>query len=136
MAVIHFSIKVIGTVICLPLYLLITSVLQLDFIHIAVTPWNIAMVHTIYNLAITAILMPFTKYLVKLGKWLVKAKDGNGTLGTPCSTAPDLLLLRSPFGGAAGSVTTIPSDGRDGKRFAGTGDLLSAPTMSRTPRWY
>lgn len=30
-AVIHFSIKVIGTVICLPLYLLITSVLQLDF---------------------------------------------------------------------------------------------------------
>ena len=32
-------------------------------------------VHTMYNLAITAILMPFTKYLVKLGKWLVKAKD-------------------------------------------------------------
>ena len=94
-AVIHFSIKVIGTVICLPLYLLITSVLQLDFIHIAVTPWNIAMVHTIYNLAITAILMPFTKYLVKLGKWLVKAKDETAPKDS-MQYAPDLLLLRSP----------------------------------------
>ena len=72
-AVIHFSIKVIGTVICLPLY----------------------MVHTIYNLAITAILMPFTKYLVKLGKWLVKAKDETAPKDS-MQYAPDLLLLRSP----------------------------------------
>ena len=55
-AVIHFSIKVIGTLICLPLYLLFTSLLKLDFIYNAVTPWNIAMVHTIYNLAITCLL--------------------------------------------------------------------------------
>ena len=94
-AVIHFSIKVIGTLICLPLYLLFTSLLKLDFIYNAVTPWNIAMVHTIYNLAITAILMPFTKYLVKLGKWLVKAKDETAPKDA-MQYAPDLLLLRSP----------------------------------------
>ena len=94
-AVIHFSIKVIGTIICLPLYLLFTSLLKLDFIYNAVTPWNIAMVHTIYNLAITAILMPFTKYLVKLGKWLVKAKDETAPKDA-MQYAPDLLLLRSP----------------------------------------
>ena len=94
-AVIHFSIKVIGTLICLPLYLLFTSLLKLDFIYNAVTPWNIAMVHTIYNLAITAILMPFTKYLVKLGKWLVKAKDETAPKDA-MKYAPDLLLLRSP----------------------------------------
>ena len=94
-AVIHFSIKVIGAIICLPLYLLFTSLLKLDFIYNAVTPWNIAMVHTIYNLAITAILMPFTKYLVKLGKWLVKAKDETAPKDA-MQYAPDLLLLRSP----------------------------------------
>ena len=106
-AVIHFSIKVIGTIICLPLYLLFTSLLKLDFIYNAVTPWNIAMVHTIFNIVTTAILlpfnrlleklaiMPFTKYLVKLGKWLVKAKDETAPKDA-MKYAPDLLLLRSP----------------------------------------
>ena len=94
-AVIHFSIKVIGTLICLPLYLLATSVFQLEFVHHTVTPWNIAMVHTVYNLAITALLMPFTNQLVKLGKWLVKAKEETAPKDS-MQYAPDLLLLRSP----------------------------------------
>lgn len=94
-AVIHFSIKVIGTLICLPLYLLATSVFQLEFVHYTVTPWNIAMVHTVYNLAITALLMPFTNQLVKLGKWLVKAKEETAPKDS-MQYAPDLLLLRSP----------------------------------------
>lgn len=94
-AVIHFSIKVIGTLICLPLYLLVTSVFQLEFVHYTVTPWNIAMVHTVYNLAITALLMPFTNQLVKLGKWLVKAKEETAPKDS-MQYAPDLLLLRSP----------------------------------------
>ena len=94
-AVIHFSIKVIGTLICLPLYLLVTSVFQLEFVHYTVTPWNIAMVHTVYNLAITALLMPFTNQLVKLGKWLVRAK-GETAPKDSMQYAPDLLLLRSP----------------------------------------
>ena len=94
-AVIHFSIKVIGTLICLPLYLLATSVFQLEFVHYTVTPWNIAMVHTVYNLAITALLMPFTNQLVKLGKWLVRAKEETAPKDS-MQYAPDLLLLRSP----------------------------------------
>ena len=94
-AVIHFSIKVIGTLICLPLYLLATSVFQLECVHYTVTPWNIAMVHTVYNLAITALLMPFTNQLVKLGKWLVKAKEETAPKDS-MQYAPDLLLLRSP----------------------------------------
>ena len=94
-AVIHFSIKVIGTLICLPLYLLVTSVFQLEFVHYTVTPWNIAMVHTVYNLAITALLMPFTNQLVKLGKWLVRAKEETAPKDS-MQYAPDLLLLRSP----------------------------------------
>ena len=94
-AVIHFSIKVIGTLICLPLYLLATSVFQLGFVHYTVTPWNIAMVHTVYNLAITALLMPFTNQLVKLGKWLVRAKEETAPKDS-MQYAPDLLLLRSP----------------------------------------
>ena len=94
-AVIHFSIKVIGTLICLPLYLLATSVFQLEFVHHTVTPWNIAMVHTVYNLAITALLMPFTNQLVKLGKWLVRAKEETAPKDS-MQYAPDLLLLRSP----------------------------------------
>ena len=94
-AVIHFSIKVIGTLICLPLYLLVTSVFRLEFVHYTVTPWNIAMVHTVYNLAITALLMPFTNQLVKLGKWLVKAKEETAPKDS-MQYAPDLLLLRSP----------------------------------------
>ena len=92
---IHFSIKVIGTLICLPLYLLATSVFQLEFVHYTVTPWNIAMVHTVYNLAITALLMPFTNQLVKLGKWLVRAKEETAPKDS-MQYAPDLLLLRSP----------------------------------------
>ena len=53
------------------------------------------MVHTVYNLAITALLMPFTNQLVKLGKWLVRAKEETAPKDS-MQYAPDLLLLRSP----------------------------------------
>lgn len=95
-AVIHLSIKVIGTLICLPLYLGFAALLDLGFIEKTVTPVTVALIHTVYNIAITLILMPFTKLLVRLGRFLVPEENAQKQLEKETAYAPDLLLLRSP----------------------------------------
>lgn len=95
-AVIHLSIKVIGTLICLPLYLGLAALLDLGFIEKAVTPVTVALIHTVYNIAITLILMPFTRLLVRLGRFLVPEETHQKQPEEEIAYAPDLLLLRSP----------------------------------------
>ena len=73
-AALHVSIKIIGTVICLSLYLVLDSIFAFSFSSAKVNPFSIAMIHTLFNLAITVILMPFSKLLVKFTEKLVRDK--------------------------------------------------------------
>lgn len=73
-ATVHVAIKIIGTIICLPLYLLFDGIFNFAFTHASATPWTIAVLHTVFNLAITVMLMPFSKYLVKLAEIIIKDK--------------------------------------------------------------
>lgn len=71
-ATVHILFNIIGTVICLAIYLPIDYLFNLAFSDINATPVGIAFCHTIFNVVTTIMLLPFTKLLVKLAKLIVK----------------------------------------------------------------
>ena len=93
-AVVHVSIKIIGTVICLSVFELLNGIFHFPFAAQDVTPLTIALVHTIFNVVITILLMPFSKLLVKMTEWLVRDTQKSGG-HSPVFTL-DERLLRSP----------------------------------------
>ena len=74
-AVIHVSIKIIGTVIVMAVFYLINSFVHFEFLEAAVSPFLIAIFHTIFNLVIVAMCFPFQKQLEKLANFIIKDKE-------------------------------------------------------------
>ncbi len=74
-AIIHISFNLIGTIICLSLYLLADSLFQFTFSDMPVDSAGIALVHTIFNVATTLLLLPFTKLLEKIANVCLPSKD-------------------------------------------------------------
>ena len=93
-AILHVSIKIIGTLILLPLFLLGNSLFHWSFVTQAAKPWDIALLHTIFNLLTCALLMPVAGRLVQLTERLVK--DHSHPADTASQPQLDELLLRSP----------------------------------------
>ncbi len=65
-AIIHISFNLIGTIICLSIYMLADSMIQFTFSDQAIDSAGIALVHSIFNIATTVLLLPFTKLLEKI----------------------------------------------------------------------
>ena len=93
-AILHVSIKIIGTLILLPLFLLGNSLFHWSFVTQAAKPWDIALLHPIFNLLTCALLMPVAGRLVNLTERLVK--DHSHPADTASQPQLDELLLRSP----------------------------------------
>ena len=74
-AILHFSIKVIGTVICLSVFCAVRAIFAPALLENTVTPWGVAAIHTVFNVATTAILAPLSKLLVRLTERIVKEKS-------------------------------------------------------------
>ena len=74
-AAIHILIKIIGVVIVLPITLLLEATVAKDFFDDTISPVGIAIGHTIFNIVITLLLMPFSNQLVKLSRKIVRDKD-------------------------------------------------------------
>ena len=94
-AILHVSIKIIGTILCLSGFELLYAIFRWEFVSQSIAPWQIALVHTIFNLATTALLMPVSQKLVKLTERLVRDKQR-----APAEPEDAMLLddrlLRSP----------------------------------------
>lgn len=73
-AAVHFSIKVIGTVICLSAYIAVSRIFDIAVFSSATSAWGIAVIHSAFNIIITVILMPFTKLLVRFTEKLIPDK--------------------------------------------------------------
>ncbi len=65
-AVVHVLFNVIGTVICLSVWSAVNAVVDFAFVDDAVSPFAIAVIHSIFNIATTVMLFPFAKLLEKL----------------------------------------------------------------------
>ena len=71
-AAVHLSFNIIGTVIFLAGFYSGNAILQFDFLGNRVNPANIAIIHSIFNITSTLLLLPFCKQLEKLANFLVK----------------------------------------------------------------
>lgn len=71
-AVVHISFNIIGTVACLSAFYGINAFMNFDFVKQNIDTFGISMVHTIFNIATTLLLMPFCKQLEKLANFLIK----------------------------------------------------------------
>ena len=73
-ACIHLSVNVIGTGFIMVVYGLANMFLDLTFLSVSVQPWSIALIHTIFNVVITILLMPVSKWIIRLAEVMVKDK--------------------------------------------------------------
>ncbi len=87
---VHLSTKVIGTIVFMTLYYIFYGLLA-DFFAMRISSVEIAIVHTVFNILNTAMLMPFSKQLEKLAKWLVRERSTDHPVGYL-----DELLLATP----------------------------------------
>ena len=70
-AAIHLYFNLIGTVVCLVLFYGINVFVHFDFLTDAIGPANIAIIHSVFNIFTTVILLPFGNQLVKLAQLTV-----------------------------------------------------------------
>lgn len=62
-ALIHLSIKIIGTAVWLSVFCLIQGLLDWPYIAAAASPFSIALAHSVFNILTTILLIPFTRLL-------------------------------------------------------------------------
>ena len=62
-AVVHLSFNIIGTTICLIPFCIASYIFDVAALKVSITPFMIAVMHSIFNVFTTLILLPFTKQL-------------------------------------------------------------------------
>ncbi len=71
-SVIHVSFNLLGTIICLILFYGAHAIINFAFVSTAINGVAIALVHTIFNVFTTALLLPFGKALEKIARFVVR----------------------------------------------------------------
>ena len=84
-AVVHAAFNIIGTLLFLIVYgILYLAIPELPLFSWAIDEFGIAISHTVFNVATTFILLPFSKLLVRLAERLVKDKKEGNTAEEIC----------------------------------------------------
>ena len=65
-AIVHLMFNVIGTVVCLTVYMIATAIVDFAILDESANHLSISICHTVFNIACTAILLPSGKLLEKL----------------------------------------------------------------------
>ena len=78
-AAIHLYFNLIGTIVCLVLFYGINVFVHFTFLTDAIGPANIAIIHSVFNIFTTIILLPFGNQLVKLAQLTVGKHEEKST---------------------------------------------------------
>lgn len=90
-AVVHISFNLIGTVVFLVLFFGTDLFFHFPFMDVQIDPVGIAMVHSIFNIATTLMLLPFSKQLVRIANMVIPDVAGEQKF-----TFVDSRLLATP----------------------------------------
>ena len=71
-AVVHVTIKIVGTVVCMGLFYGAAAIIRFGFMDAPVTMVGVALIHTIFNVVNTGILAPFHKQLCTVANLIVR----------------------------------------------------------------
>lgn len=72
---VHIYFNVLGTAICLSGFYLLNAIFHFDFVDSPISTLGIAVVHTLFNVINTLILLPFSKQLEQLAKITIREKS-------------------------------------------------------------
>ena len=92
-ALIHLYFNIIGTIAFMVVFYLINAFVKFPFLNEAADAWGIAVVHSVFNVCATIVLLPFSKMLVKLATLSV-ADDAVETEKTHAETVLSILDSR------------------------------------------
>lgn len=95
-AVMHTLINMLGTIIILPVYLILNAIFRFPITNSPIDAFGIALCHTLFNLIATALLMPNGKLIIRLTEWLTKEKSTEPSREEDQVCMLDERLLRSP----------------------------------------
>ncbi len=89
--VVHITIKIIGTLICLLVYFLPDAIFHFSFSQRVIGATGIALVHTLFNIFNTILLFPFSHQLERIADWVIR--PGKEDVG---AAFLDTRLLKTP----------------------------------------
>ena len=104
-AAVHLSFNLIGTVLFLAVFYSANAVLQFDFLGDAMEPWDISVIHSVFNIGVTLVLLPFTGLLEKLAIKMVKESEEEKSRDTTLNLLEDRFLESPDF--AASQCRTV-----------------------------
>lgn len=84
-AVVHLSFNIFGTLICLIPFCIGNAIFNWSFVDAEISPLMIAIVHSIFNIVTTAILLPFAKRLEQLANKIIPDKDTHKNTIVSCN---------------------------------------------------
>lgn len=93
--IVHITFNLIGTIVCLTLFYLADFIFNFAFTDKPITPVAIAVVHSIFNISTTIILLPFSNFLVKFAEKVIPvsdAKEENVLLDSRLLSSPPLAV--------------------------------------------
>lgn len=71
----HIIIKIIGALLWMGVYLVMRYILKLGFFDQVISPFEIAVFHTVFNIGTILVLLPFSNKLVKLVKRIINITE-------------------------------------------------------------
>ncbi len=71
-ACVHLSFNIIGTIVFLTVFYTANAILNFTFLDNVVNPADVAVIHSMFNVGCTCMLLPFTRQLEKLANFVVK----------------------------------------------------------------
>jgi len=104
-AAVHLSFNMIGTVVFLVAFYAANAVLQFSWLGNVMQPHHIAVVHSLFNVAATLMLLPFTKQLESLACRVVKDTEEEKSRDTTLNLLEERFLESPDF--AASQCRTV-----------------------------
>lgn len=74
-AIIHLYFNLIGTLVFMAVFYTLNAAVDFDFMQEAAKPYGIAVVHTVFNIFATCLLLPFSGLLEKLAYFTIKEES-------------------------------------------------------------
>ncbi len=74
-AVLHVTFNIVGTLICLVIFYTANMIFKFSFVDDGIGPVGIAIVHSVFNLTTTTLLLPFSKKLVKIAERIIRVDE-------------------------------------------------------------
>lgn len=92
----HILVKIIGAAVLLPVSLILEHVVKLDIFSQQAGAVSIAVMHTIFNLVVVFMLVPFSNHIIRLSRFIVRDGKDDKEDNAKHAVVLDEILLKTP----------------------------------------